>query len=89
MPNLGQDHSFCEQIAREANVLVLDADYRKGPEHPFPGATEDVQDVLRWVQSQPRVFDLDHIALSGFSSGGNLALVASSELRRLMPVVVS
>ncbi|KAJ4168929.1 hypothetical protein NW754_010860 [Fusarium falciforme] len=82
MPNLGQDHSFCEQIAREANVLVLDADYRKGPEHPFPGAIEDVQDVLRWVQSQPCVFDLDHVALSGFSSGGNLALVASSELRR-------
>ncbi|RTE85077.1 hypothetical protein BHE90_000338 [Fusarium euwallaceae] len=82
MPNLGQDHSFCEQVAREANVLVLDADYRKGPEHPFPGAAEDAEDTLRWVQSQPRIFDLDHVALSGFSSGANLALVASSELRR-------
>ncbi|KAM0421438.1 hypothetical protein ACHAPT_010792 [Fusarium lateritium] len=82
MPNLGQDHAFCEQIAREANTLVLDADYRKGPEYPFPGAVEDVEDTLRWVQSQPRVFDLDRVALSGFSSGGNLALVASSELGR-------
>ncbi|RSL53421.1 hypothetical protein CEP54_010434 [Fusarium duplospermum] len=82
MPNLGQDHSFCEQVAREANVLVLDADYRKGPEHPFPGAAEDAEDTLRWVQSQPLIFDLDHVALSGFSSGANLALVASSELRR-------
>lgn len=82
MPNLGQDHSFCEQVACEANLLVLDADYRKGPEHPFTGASEDAEDTLRWVQSQPRVFNLDHVALSGFSSGGNLALVASSELRQ-------
>ncbi|KAM5352987.1 hypothetical protein ACJ41O_005709 [Fusarium nematophilum] len=82
LPNLGMDHAFCERIARESNVLVLDADYRKGPEHPFPGAVEDAEDTLRWVESQPRVFDLHHIALSGFSSGANLALIASSELRR-------
>ncbi|KAJ3542850.1 hypothetical protein NM208_g3880 [Fusarium decemcellulare] len=82
LPNLGMDHEFCERITREANVLVLDADYRKGPEHPFPGAVEDAEDTLRWVESQSRVFNLSRIALSGFSSGGNLALVASSELRR-------
>ncbi|KAH7161055.1 Alpha/Beta hydrolase protein [Dactylonectria macrodidyma] len=82
LPNLGMDHAFCERIAREGNVLVLDADYRKGPEHPFPGAVEDAQDTLRWVESQPRLFDLNRIALSGFSSGANLALIASSELRR-------
>ena len=82
LPNLGMDHEFCERIAREGNVLVLDADYRKGPEYPFPGAFEDAEDTLRWVESQPHIFDIDRIALSGFSSGGNLALVASSELNR-------
>lgn len=82
MPNLGMDHPFCERIAGECNVLVLDADYRKGPEHPFPGAVEDAEDTLRWVESQLRLFDLGRVALSGFSSGANLALVASSELRR-------
>ena len=82
MPNLGMDHPFCERVARESDVLVLDVDYRKGPEHPFPGAVEDAEDVLRWVQSQSRTFDPDRVALSGFSSGGHLCLVAASELRR-------
>ncbi|KAM0082321.1 hypothetical protein ACKRZS_005480 [Fusarium odoratissimum] len=81
LPNLGMDHHFCEKLANENNVLVLDADYRKAPEHPLPGALEDAEDTFRWVEGQ-RIFDLDRVALSGFSSGGNLALVASSELRR-------
>jgi acetyl esterase/lipase len=81
LPNLGMDHEFCEKIAAENNVLVLDADYRKAPEYPLPGAVEDAEDTLRWVESQGGMFDLDRVALSGFSSGGNLALVASSELR--------
>ncbi|KAH7224274.1 amino acid permease-domain-containing protein [Fusarium redolens] len=82
LPNLGMDHEFCEKMATENNVLVLDADYRKAPEYPLPGAVEDAEDTLRWVESQGGMFDLDRVALSGFSSGGNLALVASSELRR-------
>lgn len=82
LPNLGMDHEFCEKIANESGVLVLDVDYRKAPEYPFPAAVEDVEDVLRWVESQPRLFDTARVALSGFSSGANLALVASSELRQ-------
>ncbi|KAM0495908.1 hypothetical protein ACHAP8_007821 [Fusarium lateritium] len=82
LPNLGMDHEFCERIAVGRNILVLDADYRKAPEDPFPAAIEDAEDILRWVESQSHLFDLDRVALSGFSSGGNLALVASSELRR-------
>ncbi|KAF4443094.1 amino acid transport GAP1 [Fusarium acutatum] len=82
LPNLGMDHQFCEKLATENNVLVLDTDYRKAPEYPLPGAVEDAEDTFRWVESQAQMFDLDRVALSGFSSGGNLALVASSELRR-------
>lgn len=82
LPNLGMDHEFCEKIANESGALVLDVDYRKAPEYPFPAAVEDVEDVLRWVESQSRLFDTARVALSGFSSGANLALVASSELRQ-------
>lgn len=81
LPNLGMDHYFCEKISRQCNVLVLDADYRKSPENPFPAAVEDVEDVLRWVEGQGQQFDLKRIALSGFSAGANLALVAASELK--------
>ncbi|KZZ98557.1 Alpha/beta hydrolase fold-3 [Moelleriella libera RCEF 2490] len=51
MSNLGMDHAFCERIARDVRVLVLDADHRKGPEHPYPSAVEDAEDVLLVVCS--------------------------------------
>lgn len=81
IPNLGMDYDFCEKIARQSKVCVLDVDYRKSPENPFPAAVEDVEDVLRWVEGQGRQFDLSRVALSGFSAGANLALVAASELK--------
>lgn len=85
--SLGQDVAFCSHVARETGAMVLDADYRKGPEDPFPAAVHDVEDTLKWVASQPEQFDLDRIAVSGFSAGGTLALVAASSLRRQMPQI--
>jgi len=81
IPSLGKDRAFCARVARESGVVVLDADYRKGPETPFPGAIHDVEDVLRWIADQHQ-FDLTRVAVSGFSAGGNLALVAASALRQ-------
>ncbi|KAK7911511.1 esterase/lipase [Apiospora marii] len=79
----GQDRPFCAQLAREVpGLAVLDADYRKAPEDPFPAAVHDVEDALRWVASQPDVYDVSRVAVSGFSAGGLLALVASSSFRQ-------
>ncbi|EXA34839.1 hypothetical protein FOQG_13225 [Fusarium oxysporum f. sp. raphani 54005] len=65
----------------DSQKLPLVINWHGAPEYPLPGALEDAEDTFRWVEGQ-RIFDLDRVALSGFSSGGNLALVASSELRR-------
>ncbi|KAI1847548.1 hypothetical protein JX265_000799 [Neoarthrinium moseri] len=81
VPGLGSDRAFCARVAREAGIIVVDADYRKAPECPFPAAVEDVEDALRWILSRPDEFDPNRVAVSGFSAGGNLALVASSSLR--------
>ncbi|CAJ2507404.1 Uu.00g085900.m01.CDS01 [Anthostomella pinea] len=79
----GQDRPYCAQVAREIpGLVVLDADYRKAPEDPFPAAVHDTEDVLRWVASQPDVYDASRVALSGFSAGGLLALLQ-------IPVVVA
>ncbi|KAK7959332.1 esterase/lipase [Apiospora aurea] len=79
----GQDRPFCAQMARDLpGLVVVDADYRKGPEDPFPAAMHDVEDALRWVAAQPDVYDVARVALSGFSAGGLLALVASSSFRQ-------
>lgn len=89
---LGSNVLFSTRVAHELQISVLDVDYRKAPEHPFPAAIHDVEDALRWVGSEKNWerFDASRVAVSGFSSGGTLALVAASELRgRLRPAGVN
>ncbi|KAI1325201.1 Alpha/Beta hydrolase protein [Xylariaceae sp. FL0255] len=96
IPNLGTDSVFCARLARDAGILVIDADYRKGPENSAPAALYDAEDALTWVASRPEGFnfDLERVAVSGFSAGGSLALVLAS-IRRAhfeslhIPIVVT
>ncbi|KAI9005664.1 Alpha/Beta hydrolase protein [Hyaloraphidium curvatum] len=74
----GSDDLFARQMAEECGIVVVDSDYRKGPEHQWPSAVHDVEDAVNWVLSQPDVFDTSRLAVSGFSAGGNLSLVVSS-----------
>lgn len=50
---LGSNVLLCTQLASELGIAVLDADYRKAPEHPFPAALHDVEDLLRWLGGRP------------------------------------
>ncbi|KAJ7621284.1 Alpha/Beta hydrolase protein [Roridomyces roridus] len=70
IPLFGQDDEWCLMVA-ERGWLVVDADYRKAPEHPFPLPCQDVEDVARHI-----IASVPHttISLSGFSAGGCLAL---------------
>lgn len=80
---MGSNVLFCARVAHELQMYVLDVDYRKAPEHPFPAAVHDIEDALRWVGSDENLkrFDASRVAVSGFSAGGTLALVAASSLR--------
>jgi acetyl esterase/lipase len=60
--------------------VVLDADYHKAPDHPFPAATQDAEDVTHYLAANPSQYDASNIFLSGFSAGGNIALVTASTL---------
>ncbi|KUI53266.1 Gibberellin receptor GID1B [Cytospora mali] len=87
---LGTNSVFCARAAHDLGIPVLDADYRKAPEHPFPAALHDVEDVLHWVGGRSSLpsggdgyrLDASRVVLSGFSSGGALALAAASASRR-------
>lgn len=79
-PSFGEDDEFCHYISQNTGYYVLDVQYRLSPENPFPAAVNDVEDAVRWVLSQPEKFDVSKMSVSGFSSGGNLALVASGVL---------
>ncbi|RWA10719.1 hypothetical protein EKO27_g4398 [Xylaria grammica] len=76
LPSFGADDLFCREISQRTGHVVLDAEYRLGPENPFPAAIHDVEDVVRYVLSRSDVYDATRISISGFSSGGTLALVA-------------
>ncbi|ETS75624.1 hypothetical protein PFICI_12568 [Pestalotiopsis fici W106-1] len=87
IPAHGHDALFCARLARDAGVVVLDADYRKAPDHPFPAAPHDAEDALRWVAAQGGL-DSQRIIVAGFSAGGNLALsMASAVRKKLSPLV--
>lgn len=82
---LGTNSLFCARAAHDLAIPVLDVDYRKAPEHPFPAALHDVEDLLRWVRHPVTAeysFDASRMILSGFSSGACLALAASLVLRK-------
>ncbi|CAG7939923.1 unnamed protein product [Penicillium nalgiovense] len=76
----GSDEEFARQVASNTDYTVLDCAYRLAPEDPWPAAVDDVEDVVKWVLSRPTEFLPSRISISGFSAGGNLALVASSTL---------
>ena len=62
-------------LAARTGYVVVGVSYRLAPEHPFPAALEDCQDVLRWMaESRPAGLDPARIAVGGESAGGNLTV---------------
>lgn len=78
IPSWGEDREFIVQAVKALSCNVLDCDYRKGPEYPFPSGHDDAEDVVAWVLTQSQRFDINKVALSGFSAGAGLALNAGN-----------
>jgi acetyl esterase/lipase len=64
------------------NAVVVSVNYRLAPSHPFPVALEDSVDAILWLWQHAEQYNLDkkRFVLSGFSSGGNLALAVPFRL---------
>jgi acetyl esterase/lipase len=67
-------HLFNHKLLADYPLVVLDCDYAKSPEYPFPAPLEDARDVLNHVFANSSLYDTTKVTLSGFSAGGNLAL---------------
>jgi acetyl esterase len=77
--DLESHDSLCRQLANGAGCAVIAVDYRMGPEHKFPAAVDDAEDVVRHVFARPMDYNIDpaRIALGGDSAGGNLATIVT------------
>ncbi|RLL95893.1 hypothetical protein CFD26_105654 [Aspergillus turcosus] len=76
IPLYGADDGFCRFIATNTGYVVLDVEYRLAQEHPFPAAVHDIEDAVKYVLDRQEEYNTSQISISGFSSGGTLALVA-------------
>lgn len=78
------DDLRCQRLARGAGCIVISVDYRLAPEHPFPAGLEDCIAASRWTCEHAHEIggDPGRIAVSGASSGGNLAAALSWTMRR-------
>ncbi len=81
---VGDLDSHQAQAARLGATLpahVVQVDYRRAPEHPFPAAYDDTMAAIRWCHSRLAEFGCRRLVLAGDSAGGNLALAAALECR--------
>ncbi|CAD6578243.1 MAG: hypothetical protein CYPHOPRED_000487 [Cyphobasidiales sp. Tagirdzhanova-0007] len=76
----GMDVTFCSLVSEQTGYIVLDIKYGLGPEQPFPAGLNDAEDAIRYVLSRPNEYDASRIALSGFSTGANIASAAAVAL---------
>ena len=74
---------LCRRLCAEAGVIVVSADYRLAPEHPFPAAAEDCYAALCWAADNAVDLgaDPDRLIVAGDSAGGNLATVTAMRSR--------
>lgn len=71
-------------LAEQSGCAVLLVEYRKAPEHPYPGPLEDAWQALRWAaDNRPALFGRPDLPLliGGDSAGGNLAAVTAIRAR--------
>lgn len=70
-----QDEALCAETARELGIVVVSANYRTAPEHPFPAALNDVSAAWSWFHDHAADHEVDagRIVIGGESAGAGLA----------------
>ncbi|KAJ3160200.1 hypothetical protein HDU86_001036 [Geranomyces michiganensis] len=70
---------FCKYIAEKTGCIVISAQYRFAPEHPFPTGLNDALAVVQWARKE---YPSNKLAVGGMSSGATYALGIAQHLIR-------
>lgn len=81
--SVGLMDNVARQLAHASGAVVVSVEYRWAPEHPYPAALDDCEEVTRWAFAHTGRFGLPtgSVAVAGESAGGNLAAALSLRLR--------
>lgn len=81
--DLDTHDAVCRRIALQSRATVIAVDYRMGPEHRFPAATNDAIAALRWIAAHAGELGIDpgRIAVGGDSAGGTLSAAVTLDSR--------
>ncbi len=68
---------WCALLRDQLDINVVNLNYRKAPQFPWPTASNDAFDAVRWFYDHAEEYDLDteRMAIGGHSAGANLAAV--------------
>lgn len=82
MGTVTDDVRWAAMVVDGVNAVVVSAEYRLAPEHPFPTAVDDGLAVILWLGSNASDLGIDpeRLALTGFSAGGNMCFTVPLRL---------
>jgi acetyl esterase/lipase len=74
----------CSHLAEKSGCQVIDIDHRLAPEHPCWDLINDVYEAYKAIIKNARALkiDTDKIAISGYSSGGNLSALTAIKAKK-------
>lgn len=75
--------SFCQMIADNIPAFVVNVNYTKADEEPFPYAMEEVVDAVKFFHSHADEYGIDagKMAVGGHSAGAQIAAGAAIKLK--------
>ena len=79
------DDPLCRDLCVRSDAVIVSANYRHAPEHPFPAAVNDGLAAVRWIADHAAALGgiPGQLAVCGWSAGANIATVVCRLARDL------
>lgn len=76
------DRYYARSIQEHTRAVFVSVNYRRAPEHPFPGPVDDGVEALMYIATHGTELRIDpgKTAIAGFSAGGNLCFTVPFRL---------